>query len=87
MFSSKKFDRKPFFFNLKKIEKKIIKILIASYGARVRGSVFMMEVRVLSREFESFETSPGFAHFLGENWVQSHKKSIIKTMLEKICVK
>ena len=43
--------------------------LIASYGARVRGSVFKMEFRVLSREFESIEISPGFAQFLGENWV------------------
>ena len=42
--------------------------LIASYGARVRGSVFKMYLRVLSREFESIETSPGFAQLLGENW-------------------
>ena len=35
--------------------------LIASYGARVRGSVFKMYLRVLSRELESIETSPGFA--------------------------
>ena len=41
--------------------------LIASYGARVRGSVFKMEFRVFSREFESIDTSPGFAQFLGEN--------------------
>ena len=43
--------------------------LIASYGARVRGSVFKMYLTVLSREFESIETSPGFAQLLGENWV------------------
>ena len=43
--------------------------LIASYGARVCGSVFKMEFRVLSREFESIETFPGFAQLLGENWV------------------
>ena len=43
--------------------------LIASYGARVRGSVFKMKFRVLSREFESIETSPGFAQFLGENCI------------------
>ena len=43
--------------------------LIASYGARVRGSVLKMKFGVLSREFESIETSPGFAQFLGKNWV------------------
>ena len=42
--------------------------LIASYGARVRGSVFKMDFRVLSIEFESIETSPGFAQLLEENW-------------------
>ena len=46
-----------------------MKVIIASHGARVRGSVFKMEFRVLSREFESIETSPGFAQLLGENWV------------------
>ena len=30
--------------------------------------VFKMEFRVLSREFESIETSPGFARLLGGNW-------------------
>ena len=43
-------------------------ILIASYGARVRGSVFKMDFRAFSREFEYIETSPGFAQLLGENW-------------------
>ena len=43
--------------------------LIASYGARVRESVFKMYLRVLSRKFESIETSPGFAQLLVENWV------------------
>ena len=83
MFSSKNFhlEEKPFFFNLKE---KFLRILIVSYGARVRGNVFKMEFRVLSRKFESIETSPGFAQFLGENWIQSHKKAIIRTMLEKI---
>ena len=42
--------------------------LIALYGARVLGSVFRMKFRVLSREFESIEISPGFAQLLGENW-------------------
>ena len=42
-------------------------IITASYGARVRGTVFKMKCRVLSREFESSETSPGFAQLLGEN--------------------
>ena len=46
-----------------------LRILIACYGARVHGSVFNMELRVLSREFESIETCPGFAQFLAENWV------------------
>ena len=40
----------------------------------MRGSVFRMKFRVLSREFESIDTSPGFARLLGENWYQSHKK-------------
>ena len=43
--------------------------MIASYGARVRGSVFKMKFRVLSREFESIETFPGFVQLLEENWV------------------
>ena len=42
--------------------------LIALYGAKVRGSVFKMKFRVLSREFESIETSRGFAQLLGEDW-------------------
>ena len=63
-------------FTKKKLSKKSMytrsmytKILIASHGARVRGSVFKMEFRVFSREFASIETSPGFAQLLGENWV------------------
>ena len=44
-------------------------MLIATYGARVRGSVFKMEFRELSREVESIETSPRFAQLLGENWI------------------
>ena len=43
--------------------------LFASYGTRVGGSVFKMYLRVLSREFEYIETSPGFAQLLVENWV------------------
>jgi len=50
------------------LKKVFLKLLIASYGARVRGSEFKMELRELSREFESIETSPGFVHLLGENW-------------------
>ena len=42
--------------------------LIDLYGARVRESVFRIKFRVSSREFESIETSPGFAQLLGENW-------------------
>ena len=48
----------------KYVSKKVWKQLIASYDARVRGSVFKMDLRVLSREFESIETSPGFAQLL-----------------------
>jgi hypothetical protein len=44
-------------------------MLIASYGARVCGSVFKMKFRAFSREFEFIETSPGFAQFLGEKWL------------------
>jgi hypothetical protein len=54
-----------FFSNFKK--KVFLKLLIASYGARVCGSVSKMEFRELSREFESIETSSGFAQLLGEN--------------------
>ena len=43
--------------------------LIASYGARVCGSLFKIHLGVLFREFESFETSPGFAQLLVENWI------------------
>ena len=69
MFSSKNFHLSgKFFFNLTKVEKKLIRILIA-YGARVRGSVFKMEFKALFREFVSIETSPGFDQFLGENWI------------------
>ena len=35
----------------------------------MRGSVFKMKFRVLSREFEPIDTSPGFAQLLGENLV------------------
>ena len=38
-----------------------LKILIATYGARVHGSVFKIEFRFSVREFESVETSSGFA--------------------------
>ena len=44
----------------------------AFYGARVRGSVFRTVFRVLAKEFEFVETSPGFASLLQENWVESH---------------
>ena len=66
MFSSKNFHltEKPFF----QLKKKLLRTLIASYGARVRGSVSKIEFRVLSREFESIETSPGFAQLPRENW-------------------
>ena len=44
-------------------------LVIAPNGATVRESVFKMEFRALSREFESIETSLGFAQLLGENWI------------------
>ena len=40
----------------------------------MQGCVFKMKFRELSREFESIETSPGFAQLPGENWNLSHKK-------------
>ena len=43
------------------------KLLIRINGARVRESVFNIEFRVLARESESIETSPGFARLLDEN--------------------
>ena len=43
--------------------------LVAGYGAGVCGIIFKIEFRVLAREFESIETSPGFARLLDENWV------------------
>ena len=42
---------------------------IAIYGARVRGSVIEINFRDLAREFESVETSPGFAWLLEKNWI------------------
>ena len=44
-----------------------LKLLIASDGARVRGSILKMNFRELFGEFESIETSPGFAQLLGKN--------------------
>jgi hypothetical protein len=66
------FHKKKFFqlsFNFFFFNFFFLRILIASYGARVRGSVFNMKFRTFSREFESIETSLGFAQLLGENWV------------------
>ena len=34
----------------------------------MRGSVFRIISNILDREFESIETSSGFAQLLGENW-------------------
>ena len=47
----------------------MLNVLIASHGARVRGSVFKMKFRVLSADFEFIEISSGFAQLLEENWV------------------
>jgi len=65
-------QKKFFFFAFFFIKMNIFflwKNLIASYGARVCGSVFKMKFRIFSRDFESIETSLGFAQLLGENWV------------------
>ena len=43
----------------------------------MRGIVFRIKSRILDREFESIETSSGFAGLLGENWgfqIMSEKK-------------
>ena len=41
-----------------------MKVLNASYGARMRGNVLKIESRILAGGFESIETSPRFARFL-----------------------
>ena len=49
------------------------------YGANLRANVFRVISGVLDREFESIETSSGFAQFLGENWdfqMMSEKKFV-----------
>jgi hypothetical protein len=40
--------------------------ITAIYGANMRGHVFRIVFRKNFREFESIETSPGFAQLLGE---------------------
>ena len=62
-----RFHEKKFEFNKKKVFFFRLFFLIALYGAIVRGGIFRMKFRVLSREFEFIETSPGFAQLLGEN--------------------
>ena len=42
--------------------------LNAIYGANLRGSVFRVISGILDREFESVETSSGFALLPEENW-------------------
>ena len=46
---------------------KIMNLLATIYCARVPGSLFMIVFRILVREFESVENSPGFARLLAEN--------------------
>ena len=46
---------------------KVRKQLIATYGARMSGSDFKIDFSLFAGEFESIETSPGFAQHLGEN--------------------
>ena len=55
------------FFKKKKVPKLFMKTINASYDPRVHGCILKMKYRVLSREFKSIETSPGFAQLLGEN--------------------
>jgi hypothetical protein len=43
------------------------KKLTAIYGARMRGSVFRIAFQISAIEFESVETSPGFAQIRVEN--------------------
>ena len=38
----------------------------------MRGSVFKIRFRVLSKDFESIQTAPGFAQLTEEKWNQSH---------------
>jgi hypothetical protein len=54
-------------YNLTSKNKIIMKTITASYGARVRGSVFKIKFKALAGEFESIETFPGFVQLLGEN--------------------
>ena len=49
--------------NVKKMSKKIIKIIIASYGARLRGSVFKIKFRVLAGEFNPFRPFQDLSSF------------------------
>ena len=37
---------------------------------------------LIAREFESVETSRGFAQLLEKNWVLSHKKQIIQAIFQ-----
>ena len=53
----------------------------------MRGSVNKIEFRVLSREFESIETSPGFARFLEENLASLSKITNIFHDVSKKIVK
>ena len=46
-----------------------IQSYILTYGVKMRGSVFRIVFRILAEEFEFIAKSPGFAHFLEENWV------------------
>ena len=42
----------------------LLKQLIVAYGARMRGSVFKIIFLFFAGEFDSIETSPGFAQYL-----------------------
>ena len=60
-------SRKNSFFKIFFVKFMLDFLLIASNCAKVRESVFKIEFRVLAGEFESIETSPGFARLLDEN--------------------
>ena len=60
-------SRKKYFFKICFVKFMLDFLLIASNCATVRESVFKIEFRVLAGEFESIETSPGFARLLDEN--------------------
>ena len=60
-----------------------MKMIIASYGAGVRGSVFKIKFKVLAGEFESIRPFQDLFSLQEKIRFKVIKKSIIKTILEK----